>query len=290
MKLTFIGLGAMGYPMAGHAAKEHETTVWNRTRETAERHALEFRSNAVEDLETSVAGAEAVLTILPTSREVDEIADRLIGRLREGTLWIDATSGDPVTSRKTAARLAAKGIAFVDAPVTGGTNGAAAGTLTVMVGGSSENYVRASSVLKTFGSRIVHVGEVGAGHAVKAVNNAMLAANLVIASECLLTLKRLGIDLRSALEVLNSGSGRSFASQELLPKRILEGEWPVTFKLGLHEKDVRIAAAMAHEAHMAAPALAQTTQLFTAGMRSLGRDADYIEIAKFVAKMNADEW
>ncbi len=230
------------------------------------------------------------MTILPVSDTVDAVVDALIGKVKKGLLWIEATSGDPVKSRRTAARLAERGIRFVDAPVTGGTNGAEAGTLTVMVGGNSEDFVRASSILKAFGSRIVHVGEVGSGHAVKAANNAMLAANMWAAAECLLTLRKLGIDLKSAFEVLNSGSGRSFASETLLPPRILDGEWPLTFRLKLHEKDVRIAESMSQSERVSSPLLSLTTQLYTAATKNLGADADYVEVIKYLARMNGEEW
>jgi len=289
MKIAFIGLGAMGYPMAGHVAREHEIKVWNRTTEVAVRHAEEHGTIAVERLE-DCAAQDVILTILPTSREVDEIVEVLVPLLGEGGLWIDCTSGDPESSSRTAARLFRQKIGFVDAPVTGGTPGANAGTLTVMVGGTEESYVRACEVLGTFGSRLIHVGEAGAGHAVKAANNAMLAANLWTAAECLLTLKKLGINLRSALEVLNAGSGRSFVSESLLPSRILEGEWPVTFKLALQEKDLRIAASMAHSSHLAMPMIGLTTQLFTAALNDLGEGADYVEVVKYVAKMNGETW
>ena len=289
MKIAFIGLGAMGYPMARHVAEQHEVTVWNRSTEVSRRHSKEHGTRVADELR-DCASQEVVFTILPTSVEVDEVVDTLLPKLRKGTLWIDATSGDPMASRKTASRLAEKGVSFVDAPVTGGTNGAEAGTLTVMVGGGAEDYVKAGEVLKTFGSRIVHVGEVGAGHAVKAMNNAMMAANMWMTAECLLSLRRMGVSTRSALEVINSGSGRSFASQDLIPKRILDGEWPLTFKLSLHDKDIRIAALMAHSERVASPMLSLTSQLFMAASKNLGSDADYVEAIKYAAMLNAEEW
>src|SRR5262245_23239015 len=104
MKIGFIGLGAMGYPMARHLAKEHDVLVWNRTREKAERHAREHGTKLAQDL-AEIAGAETIITMLPTSKEVDEILGELEAHLRPGTLWIDATSGDPNVSRETASRL-----------------------------------------------------------------------------------------------------------------------------------------------------------------------------------------
>ena len=108
MKIAFIGLGAMGYPMARHLSKEHEVLVWNRTREKAERHAREHGTTLLHDL-AGCADAEVIITMLPTSTEVDEIVDRLLPQVKSGTLWIDATSGDPNVSRGTAKRLAENG-------------------------------------------------------------------------------------------------------------------------------------------------------------------------------------
>src|SRR5436309_7023035 len=112
MKIAFIGLGAMGFPMARHLSKQHELLVWNRTREKAERHAREHGTTVAGDL-ADCANAEVIITMLPTSIEVDEIVDQLLDAVHPGTLWIDATSGDPNGSRETAKHLAKKGVAFV---------------------------------------------------------------------------------------------------------------------------------------------------------------------------------
>src|SRR5256885_4006286 len=166
MKIAFIGLGAMGFPMARHLAKQHELIVWNRTREKAERHAREHGTTLANDL-ADCANAAVIITMLPTSVEVDEIVDKLLPSLHPGTLWIDATSGDPNASKETAARLAGKGVAFVDAPVTGATVGAENATLTIMIGGSAEDFARAREVLRLCGKTIIHVGSIGSGHAIK---------------------------------------------------------------------------------------------------------------------------
>ncbi len=289
MNVSFIGLGAMGYPMAGHLAKHHDVTVWNRTRSVAERHAAEHGTKIAADL-AECGRADVIVSCVPTSREVDEIVELVKPGLRKGTLWIDATSGDPETSRETASRLAASGIDFVDAPVTGGIAGAAAGTLTVMVGGTREQFDRAEPVIRLFGSKIVHVGAVGFGHAIKAMNNTMLAANVWAAGECLLSLKKMGMDLRVAFEVLNAGSGRSFASESLLPGRLVDGNWPLAFKLALLDKDVRIAAATTHEQHLSTPLLDLVSNLYTAARRDLGESSDYIEVCKYLAKMSGESW
>lgn len=289
MKIGFIGLGAMGYPMARHLAKEHELVVWNRTREKAERHSREHGTTLAGDL-ADCADAEVILTMLPTSREVDEIVDRLEGHLTPGTLWIDATSGDPNVSRETAARLAAKGVEFVDAPVTGAIVGAENATLTIMIGGTPENFERAREVLRLNGKTLIHVGPVGAGHAIKVLTNTIMGATVWITSECMLIAKQYGIDMRTALEVTNAGSGRSNASENLLPMRLRDGQWPLVFKLLHHDKDIRIAASLAHQQHASTPMLALTQQLFSGALHQLGDGADYIEVAKIVARMNGTSW
>ncbi|MBV9492940.1 MAG: NAD(P)-dependent oxidoreductase [Acidobacteria bacterium] len=289
MKIGFIGLGAMGFPMARHLAKTHDVTVWNRTREKAERHVREHGTKLAEQL-ADVADNEVIITMLPTSREVDEIVDELWPHLRTGTLWIDATSGDPNVSRVTAKRLAEKNVAFVDAPVTGAVVGAENATLTIMMGGSAQNVEKAKEILKGNGKTLIHVGDVGAGHAIKVLTNSIMGATVWITSECLLLAKQLGIDIKTALEVTNAGSGRSNASENLLPMRLRDGQWPLVFKLAHHDKDIRIATALAHQQHASTPLLALTSQLFSAALHELGDQADYIEVAKIVAKMNGTEW
>ena len=205
MKIGFIGLGAMGFPMARHLSKEHQLIVWNRTREKAERHSREHGTKLADDI-AECASAGVIITMLPTSREVDQVVDRILPSLREGTLWIDATSGDPNVSRNTAARLATRGVAFVDAPVTGAVVGAENATLTIMIGGAAEDFERARDVLRLNAKTIIHVGPVGSGHAIKVLTNSIMGATVWITSECLLLAKELGIDIKTALAVTNAVS------------------------------------------------------------------------------------
>ncbi len=289
MKIGFIGLGAMGFPMARHLAKEHDVIVWNRTREKAERHAREHGTMLAKDL-ADCANADAIITMLPTSKEVDEIVDKLMPSLKKGTLFIDATSGDPNASRETARRLAEKGVEFVDAPVTGAVVGAEKATLTIMIGGSAAGFERAREILRLCGKTLIHVGPVGSGHAIKVLTNSIMGATVWMTTECLLLAKQLGIDIKTALAVTNAGSGRSNASENLLPMRLVEHKWPLIFKLAHHDKDIRIAASLAHQQHASTPMLALTSQLFTAALHELGDQSDYIEVAKIVARMNGTSW
>ena len=137
----------MGYPMARHLSKEHEVIVWNRTAREGGAPRARARDEARDAISRECADAEVIITMLPTSKEVDEIVDQLLPVVKRGTLWIDATSGDPNVSRETAKRLAEKGVHFVDAPVTGAVVGAENATLTIMIGGERGGFERAKEIL-----------------------------------------------------------------------------------------------------------------------------------------------
>jgi 3-hydroxyisobutyrate dehydrogenase len=173
-------------------------------------------------------------------------------------------------------------VAFADAPVSGGTNGAEAGTLTIMVGADDGTFARARPVLEAFGSRIEHMGPVGTGHAMKAVNNALLAVNILAVGEGLAALAKAGVAPHVAVDVLNQSSGRSFVSQSLVPERVLTGLWPRTFRLALLDKDVRIARELLRETGVEAPVLELTRGLLSRARTALGEDADYLEAIRLV--------
>ncbi len=285
MKTTvaFLGLGAMGYPMACNLQKAGFTTlVWNRTFDKASAHATECGTSAA-DLKNAAA-AEIIFSCLPTSSEVAEVVEKLLPNLEAGGVWVDCTSGDPAQSRQIAARLAGEGVDFLDAPVSGGTNGAQKGSLTIMVGGSKESFERALPALRALGKKIVHVGPVGAGHALKAVNNTLLAVNLWAAGEGLAALVKQGVDPRLALEVINASSGRSNASENLIPERVVTRAWPNTFKLGLLTKDVGIGMKVLDGADLAAPLLRLTYEVYQIAKREIGSDADHAEALKLIER------
>jgi 3-hydroxyisobutyrate dehydrogenase len=206
----------------------------------------------------------------------------MLASMRAGATLVDCTSGDPATSRAMHAKLAAHGIGFIDAPVSGGTSGAQKGTLTIMVGGDPATLERVRPVLETFGQKIVHCGEVGAGDAVKAVNNALLATHILAAAEGLAALVKLGVDPRVALDVINASSGRSNTSMNLFPERVVTRAFPRTFRLALLEKDVGIAAEVARETRVPAPVLQLTADLFRIARGELGEVADHVEAVKMV--------
>lgn len=282
---AFLGLGAIGRPMAARLARGGPLTVWNRTAERAAEFAREYRAVHASTPREAAAGADVVITCLPTSREVEALLDGpdgLLAGLARGALLLDCTSGDPTSSRRIAARLAERGVAFADAPVSGGTNGAESGTLTIMVGGDEATFERARPILALLGSRIAHLGPVGAGHAVKAVNNALLAVNILAVGEGLAALVKAGVPARAALDVLNVSSGRSFVSETLVPERVLTGAWPRTFRLALLQKDIGIATALLRETGVEGPILDLAGELFTRARTALGESADYLEAIRLI--------
>jgi len=287
MRVAFLGLGAIGRPMAVRVAALHPTVVWNRTTERAAELARQTGAQLADTPRDAVADADVVITCLPTSAEVEALLDGpdgLVAGMRRGTLLADCTSGDPASSRRIAARLAADGIAFVDAPVSGGTNGAEAGTLTVMVGGTAADFERAKPVLAAFGRTIVHMGPVGAGHAMKSVNNALLAVNILAVAEGITALVKAGVPARTALEVLNVSSGRSFVSENLVPERVLTGTFPNTFRLALLHKDAGIAAQLLRETGVEGPVHELAHRLFGEARKVLGEDADYLEAIRITER------
>jgi 3-hydroxyisobutyrate dehydrogenase len=287
MVIGFLGLGAIGTPMAVHLARRWSLRVWNRTLARATEFAARYGASVVGTPREAAQKADAVVTCLPTSREVEGLldgAEGLLAGLSPGALFLDCTSGDPATSRRMAARLSERGIAFADAPVSGGTNGAEAGTLTVMVGGEVETFRRAQPILAAFGKRIEHMGPVGTGDAMKAVNNTLLAVNILAVAEGLATLVKAGVEARTAVEVLNASSGRSFVSEALVPERVLTGEWPRTFRLALLDKDVGIAKDLMNQLGIRGEVLDLAGRLFSAARAALGEEADYLEAIKLVER------
>lgn len=282
---AFLGLGAIGAPMAARLARGARLAVWNRTGARAEAFARVHDARSAATPRDAAEGAEVVVTCLPTSRDVEGLLDGpdgLLAGLAEGSLLIDCTSGDPAASRRIAERLADRGVAFADAPVSGGTRGAEAGTLTIMVGADESVFQRARPVLALMGGRIERVGPVGAGHALKAVNNALLAVSILAVGEGLAALVKAGVPVRSALEVINVSSGRSFASETLVPERVLTGAWPRTFRLALLEKDVGIARELVRETRVDAPVLHLAGELFARARAALGDSADHLEIIRLI--------
>ena len=275
--VAFIGLGAMGFRMAAHLPKHFDTVyVWNRSFNKAEQHAAEYGTQAVT-LEQAVQ-ADVIFSCLPTSADVEQLLENL--PLKSGSVWVDCTSGVPDSAQKLAVQLAEHGVIFLDAPVSGQTIGAENGTLTVMVGGNAEGYEKALPAMQAFGKLIKHVGESGAGFAVKAVNNMLMAVNLCAVAEGFTTLKAHGVNLHEALDCINASSGKSMVTETVLPQRILNRSFPVTFALPLLAKDTGIAIDLAREAKISAPVLSLTQNLIQAASDLSDKNSDFSSAVK----------
>ncbi len=289
MNVSFLGLGAIGAPMARHLAKPpFSLAVWNRTKSRADAFGTETGARVAGSPADAVRGASVVITCLPTSHEVEALLDGpdgVLAGLAPQSLFIDCTSGDPATSRRIAARLGENGTAFMDAPVSGGVSGAQQGALTVMCGADEATFERARPVIEAFGKKIVRCGPVGAGDAVKAVNQALLGIHIWALSEGLVALSKAGISPRLALDVINASSGRSNVSQNLFTERVITRAFPRTFKLALMEKDVTIAAEFARENRVPSPLIQSVADLLRVARQALGEDADHVETVKLL-----EEW
>ena len=293
MKIAFIGLGDIGELMAAHLARDpFELVVWNRTAAKAEEFARNHKARVAATPADAVREASVVITCLPSSVEVEAVLhgeNGMLASLRKGAVLVDCTSGDPPTSRSIAAELGGRGVEFIDAPVSGGTTAAKSGTLTVMWGGEITVFERVRPVIEAFGKKIVHAGAVGAGDAIKAVNNALLAVHILSAAEGLAVLVKAGVDPKVALDVINSSSGRSNSSENLIPQRVITRAFPRTFRLALLEKDIGIAAVMANDLKVWTPLISLTAERFHQAREKLGEEADHVEAVKMVEQENGLE-
>jgi 3-hydroxyisobutyrate dehydrogenase len=290
MRVAFLGLGDIGALMAVHLARDpFDLVVWNRTSAKAEGFARDHTARVALTPAEAVTDADVVITCLPSSAEVEAVlhgVDGMIDSFRKGAVLIDCTSGDPPTSRSVAAELAGRGVDFIDAPVSGGTVAAKAGALTVMWGGEPSVFERVRPVVEAFGKKIVHAGPVGAGDALKAVNNALLAVHILSTAEGLAVLVKAGVDPKVALEVINASSGRSNTSENLIPQRVLTRAFPRTFRLALLEKDIGIAAVLAEDLDAHTPLISLAAARFHEARKMLGEEADHVEAVKMIEKEN----
>jgi 3-hydroxyisobutyrate dehydrogenase len=270
--------------MAKHIVQKFDGMVWNRTPERSSEFSAEFGGKVARRASELIRWAEVVICCLPTSKEVREVMEREENGWQKGQLLIDCTSGDPASGRATTEWLKKHGVEYVDAPVSGGTSGAEAGKLTVMVGGEKAAFDRAKPFIEAFGTRIVHVGPPGAGHAVKAVNQVLLAVNIQAAGEGLAALAKLGVPASAALEVINGSSGRSNVTENLIPQRVVTRAYPRTFRLALLDKDVGIALQLLRETGVPSEAAAESKRFMEKSRKALGEEADHVEAIREIEK------
>jgi len=243
MRVAVIGLGTMGAPMARHLIDAgHQVTVHNRTREREEPLAAIGAARAASPAEAA-KGADAVLTCVSDTPDLEHV---LLGPggvaegLASGGLVVDCSTVSPSATADIAARLGERGIGMVDAPVSGGSEGAEKGTLTIFCGGADSDFGRAGEILNAFGSRITHLGPSGAGQMAKAVNQVMIAGTYASVGEGIALAQAAGLPIPELLEALSAGAAASWVLTNRAGNMV-DDSYPLGFKLALHRKDLGIA-------------------------------------------------
>jgi 3-hydroxyisobutyrate dehydrogenase len=269
MRVAFAGLGAMGAPMARNLHQAGLLTdVWNRTSARAQAFAADLGVTAAASPATLAAGVDAVVLCVSADADVLEVVAALAPALRAGALVIDCSTVSADTARQAAALLAARGVDFLDCPVSGGVEGARQGTLAIMCGGDPAAFARAQPVLAAMGRTITHFGPSGAGQAAKATNQIMCAGIIRAVAEAMAFARAQGLPLAPLVETLGKGAGSSWYFVNRAPFMIREA-YPAGFRVRLHEKDLRICRDMAAQLGASLPVvdamLAEYAQLIAQG-------------------------
>ncbi len=280
-RIGFLGLGIMGSRMAANLAREgFELAVWTHTPGKAASWAADHGAVAHETPALLAASSDIVITMVVDGAQVESVLlgeHGAIESARPGLLVIDCSTIAPPDTRRIGAALAESGASMLDAPVTGSSPRAEDGTLTIMVGGSEQDFARAQPVLATMGKLIVHVGELGQGEMLKLINNSLGAANAAAVAEALLLAQATGVDLDALVEVASAGSGAS-AQLELKSAAMRGHDYRTLFKTDHMLKDVRLCLEEAQRAGVPFPAAAHARDLLSAAAgRGHGED-DYASI------------
>ncbi len=283
-QISFVGLGNMGLPMALRlqAAGYH---VRGFDASPAARAAAADRGLSVVDSVGDAAPATDVLILmLPTSANVELVLveDGVLELLPQGATVVDMGSSNPMETRRLASVAAGRSRVLVDAPVSGGVGGARAGTLTIMVGGESGDVEPLRPLLDAMGSQVRHVGPVGAGHALKALNNLLSATHLLVSSEALLVGHEFGLDYEAMLDVINTSSGRSGSTEAKWPKFVLPGTYDSGFSLALMAKDMRIAVGLAEALGWDTALADAATALWSRAAEEMSAEADHTAIVEWL--------
>jgi 3-hydroxyisobutyrate dehydrogenase len=284
--IGFVGLGNMGEPMvrrlaaAGYAVLAFDVAAHARDR-LAETPGVTITKNAAD----VAVGAAVVILMLPDSNVVEQvlISDGLLDRVTPPALVVDMSSSEPARTRELAQRAAQAGVTLVDAPVSGGVIGAQAGSLTIMTGGSPAALAVVRPVLDVLGSKVVHAGDIpGAGHAIKALNNLMSAAHLLVSSEAILAGKAFGLDPQVMLDIVNTSSGKNWSTELKWPRYVLPAAYNSGFSMQFMVKDIRIALGLAEAGGVPAPGTRAVVDTWTVATQEMPPGADHTEIARWL--------
>jgi 3-hydroxyisobutyrate dehydrogenase len=288
-RVGFIGLGTMGSAMAANIVRAgFAVRAWNRTPGRAPELA-DLGATFGETPAAVAADSDVVVICVSDTPDVEAILfgpDGVAAGAREGTLVVDCSTIAPSGSWRFAERLDGLGLAMVDAPVSGGSEGARNATLTIFVGGHERDVERARPVLRAMGRTITHVGPIGAGQAVKAVNQVILAGAYLGVAEGLVLAIKAGLDVNQVIEALGDGAAQSWVLANR-SSRMVDNDYPLGFKLSLHRKDLGIALALADQLGVSLP-LAALTAALESGLIAQGHgDEDMSALARAIRQLSA---
>ena len=290
VRVAFAGLGAMGWPMAARLVGAGFGVVGVDAQPgRAGRFAGEVGGVAAADAAEAAREAAVVITMLPTSVQVEAVLDAMRPALAPGMLVVDMTSGQPAVTRRLAEALAEKGVTLVDAPVSGGVPRARDGTLAIMAGGPDGALDRAEPVLRAMGTTIHRVGGVGAGQAMKALNNLVSAGGFLIGVEALLIGQRFGLDPAVMVDVLNASTGMNNSTQRKFKQFVLSRSFDAGFGLDLMVKDLGIALEVGRDTGTPAPFAALCREMWAAAAAMLGPGQDHTAMARLSERLAGQE-
>jgi 3-hydroxyisobutyrate dehydrogenase len=278
--IGFVGLGNMGGPMVANLAKAGYAVRGFDVAPVGE----DTGATIVAAVGEVAQGADGVVLMLPNSKIVRAVLleQGLLDAIAPGTLLLDMSSSAPTDTREISAAIAQRGVHFVDAPVSGGVRGARAGSLTIVVGGEDADVDAARPLLEVVGSRALHVGGIGAGHALKALNNLLSAATLIATSEAVEAGRRFGLDPAVMIDAFNTSSGRSYSTEHKFPDFVLPGTYDAGFNINLMVKDIACALELAESTGSPSSVTEVIVDQWRRAAQDLPDDADHTAIAKWV--------
>ena len=296
--IGFVGIGAMGTPMAGHLARAgYSLIVYDLDPSRTSAFAAIHSCRIAASLDEVGRGADIVITMLPNGSIVrralcgakDSFRDCVAGGLKRGAIVIDMSSSSPVSTRELSPLLETRGFRLIDAPVSGGVKRAVSAELAIMVGGDGGLLEACRPILEKMGKQIFHAGPLGAGHAIKALNNYVSAAGLVAACEAAIAASRFGIDTGVLVDILNASSGMNNTTLNKMKQFMLSGGFNAGFSTGLMAKDLRMALEIARATGTPAPLAAPCVEVWDQMERSLGPASDHTEMLRFLENVRDNE-
>jgi 3-hydroxyisobutyrate dehydrogenase len=287
-QIGFVGLGKMGFPMAGRlAAAGFTLKVYDIDRRVREQFTADHPAARSESPAEAARRSDLVITMLPDSRAVRAVVlgshpeDGLAAGMAPGSILADMSSSAPLATRELGDFLASRGIHLMDAPVSGGVSKARDGTLSIMAGGEPEVLERCRPVFAAMGERIFFSGPLGSGHAVKALNNMLSAAGFIAAVEVLLVGRRFGVDPKVMNEILNASTGRNNSTENKMETHVFSRSFSSGFSLDLMVKDLNTAMNLARELEVPAIFCNSCRELWAAARSSLGEGLDHTDVARW---------